>query len=140
MTMPAEARERMAGAYASRETVEATIDNVLAAKPLSAEDREQVITDSLRGAPAAKLAWPRATSLEDITAQVGAIQVPVVVIAGELDRVDSPGLLQAELLSRIPQTVMHELPGTGHLSMLESPDAVALLIQDFCGSLDGAAR
>ncbi|CCK08958.1 Hydrolase (HAD superfamily) [Cronobacter sakazakii 696] len=41
----------MAGAYANRETVEATIDNVLTALPLSAEDREQVIADSLRGAP-----------------------------------------------------------------------------------------
>jgi hypothetical protein len=32
--------------------------------------------------------------------------------------------LQAELLSRVPQTVMHALPGTGHLSMLESPRCV----------------
>jgi pimeloyl-ACP methyl ester carboxylesterase len=51
MAMPPEARDMMAGAYATRETVEATMDNVLTAKPLSAEDREQVITDSLRGAP-----------------------------------------------------------------------------------------
>lgn len=140
MTMPPEAREMMAGSYASREAVEMTIDHMLTAKPLSAEDREQVITDSLRGAPPAKTAWPRATSLEDITAKVGAINVPVVVIAGELDRVDSPGLLKAELLSRVPQAIMRELPGTGHLSMLESPDALALLIQDFCRSLSGWSR
>jgi pimeloyl-ACP methyl ester carboxylesterase len=62
MAMPAEAREMMAGSYATRETVETTIDNVLTAKPLSAEDREQVIADSLRGAPSAKLAWPKRTS------------------------------------------------------------------------------
>jgi pimeloyl-ACP methyl ester carboxylesterase len=43
MIMPAEAREMMAGAYASREAVEASIDTMLTAKPLSAEDREQVI-------------------------------------------------------------------------------------------------
>jgi len=130
MTMPAEAREII-----SRETVEATIDNVATAKSLSAEDREQVITDSLRGALPANIAWPRATSLEDITAHVGAIDAPVIVIAGELDRVDSLGLLKSELLSRVPQGVMYKLPGTGHLSMLESPDALALLIQDFCRSL-----
>lgn len=139
MTMPAEAREMMAGSYASRETIEAAIDNVLTAKPLSSEDREQVITDSLRGAPPAKIAWPRATSLEDITAEVGAINVPTIVIAGELDRVDSPDLLKAELLSRVPQAVMHVLPGTGHLSMLESPDALVLLVENFCGSLNGSA-
>lgn len=112
MAMPAEARASMAAAYTSRASVEATIANVLTAKPLSAEDHEQVIADSLRGAPAAKLAWPNATSLEDITAQVTAIDVPVIVIAGELDRVDSPDLLRAELLPRVPQAVMHVLPGT----------------------------
>jgi len=131
MVMPAQAREAMAGAYASRETVAAAIDTMLTAKPLSPEDREQVIEDSLRGAPQAKAAWPRITSLEDIAAQVGDINVPTLVIAGDLDRVDPPIRLRAELLPRIPQAVMHVLPGTGHLSMLESPDAVAGLVADF---------
>jgi pimeloyl-ACP methyl ester carboxylesterase len=140
MAIPAQAREIMAGAYASRETVQAAIDNMLTAKPLSPEDREQVIADSLRGAPPAKIAWPRATSLEDITAQVGAISVPTIVIAGESDRIDSPELLQAELLSRVPQAVIHVLPSTGHLSMLESADALVPLIERFCGSLSGSAR
>jgi pimeloyl-ACP methyl ester carboxylesterase len=139
MSMPTSVREMMAGSYASRETVKAAIDNVLTAKPLSPEDREQVITDSLRGAPPAKIAWPRATSLEDITAVVGAINVPTIVVAGELDYVDSPALLKAELLSRVPQAVMHVLPGTGHLSMLESPDALAPIIEEFCGSLKSSA-
>jgi len=139
MVMPAQAREAMAGAYASRETVEAAIDTMLTAKPLSAEDREQVIEDSLRGAPQAKVAWPRTMSLEDIAAQVGNIGSPVLVIAGELDRVDPPIRLRAELLPRIPQAVMHVLPGTGHLSMLESPTAVATLIANFCANLSKAA-
>ena len=41
-------------------------------KPLFAEDRQQAVAESLRGAPPAKHAWPGATSLEDTTAQVGA--------------------------------------------------------------------
>jgi pimeloyl-ACP methyl ester carboxylesterase len=139
MVMPAQAREVMAGAYASRETVEAAIDTMLTAKPLSVEDREQVIEDSLRGAPQAKVAWPRSTSLEDIAARVGDINVPTLVIAGELDRVDPPIRLQTELLPRVPQAVMRVLPGTGHLSMLESPEAVARLIADFCGNLSRSA-
>ncbi len=135
MIMPAQAREMMAGAYATRETVEAAIDNMLTAKPLSPAGRAQVIEDSLSGAAPAKAAWPRATSLEDIAAQIGDIRVPTLVIAGELDRVDPPIRLQVELLSRIPQAVMQVLPGTGHLSMLESPAAVAALIAEFCGGL-----
>jgi pimeloyl-ACP methyl ester carboxylesterase len=108
---------------------------VLTAKRLSTEDREQVIEDSLRGSAPAKIVWPRATSLEDIAACVADINVPTLVIAGELDRVDPPIRLQAELLPRIPQAVMHVLPGTGHLSMLESPGAVTTLIADFCYNL-----
>lgn len=135
MALPMEAREMMAGAYQSRAAVAATIDNVLTANPLSAEDREQVIADSLKGAPAAKKAWPHATSQEDIADQVRNIDVPTVVIAGELDRVDTPDVLKAELLSRVPHAVMHVLPETGHLSMLESPRAVASLIRSFCASI-----
>jgi pimeloyl-ACP methyl ester carboxylesterase len=135
MVMPAQAREMMAGAYATRETVEAAIDNMLTAKPLSAADRAQVIEDSLAGAAPAKAAWPRATSLEDVSAQIGDINVPTLVISGALDRVDPPIRLQVELLPRIPQAVMHILPGTGHLSMLESPDAVSALITAFYDGL-----
>ncbi|WP_407159194.1 alpha/beta fold hydrolase [Bradyrhizobium sp. STM 3557] len=135
MAMPAQAREMMAGAYASRETVEATIDNVLTARPLSAGDREQVITDSLRGAPPAKRAWPRVTSLEDIGRQAGSISVPTAVIVGEFDKVDTVEVLRNELLPRIPQAVLHVMLGIGHLPMLEAPDALTLLIEKFCVSL-----
>jgi pimeloyl-ACP methyl ester carboxylesterase len=131
MTIPSEAREAMAGAYRTRESVGVAIDQMLTAKVLEQKDREQVIEDSLRGAPQAKVAWPRSTSLEDITRKVASINVPTTVIAGELDRVDSVGLLKAELLSRIPHAVLHVLPGTGHLSPLESPQDIARLIGDF---------
>lgn len=128
----------MANAYSSREAVETTIDHVLTAKTLSPEDREQVIADSLGGAPQAKAAWPHTTSLEDITGQVGAITAPTLVIAGELDRVDAVDLLKAELMPRLPQAVMRVVPGTGHLSMLEAPQAVTYLIQAFAASLSAS--
>ena len=138
MAIPPEVREMMVGAYASRETVEATIDNVLTAKPLTPEDREQVIADSLRGASPAKIAWPKATSQEDIAADVGKINVPIIVIAGELDKVEAVETLKKELLSRIPPARLHIVPGTGHLSMLESPEEVTRLIGDFAKSVTGS--
>ncbi len=135
MGLPPEVREGMESAYSSAASIEATIDHVLTAKPLTEDQRKQVIEDSLRGGTAAKIAWPRYTSQEDISAAVSAIAVPTWVIAGELDRVDSVSTLEAELLARIPHAVMHVLPGTGHLSPLESPRDVAELIGKFLSSL-----
>ncbi|OSQ41974.1 alpha/beta fold hydrolase [Thalassospira sp. MCCC 1A01428] len=135
MALPVPAREAMAGAYDSRATIEATIDNVLVAKPLCRADREQVIEDSLKGAPAAKISWPRNTSQEDISRHVGNIDVPTLVIAGELDQVDTPEILKGELKARLPRADLHILKGTGHLSMLESPGEVVGLVRCFCKQL-----
>ena len=135
MVLPDDQRAAMAGAYDSRESVEWGLDNVLTANPLTPAHREQVIVDSLRGAPQAKAAWPNAAMLEDITGDVGSINVPVLVIAGELDRVDRVETLQKELLPRIDGARLHVLPGTGHLSPLEAPSALAAVIRRFVGEL-----
>ncbi|MFK4446994.1 pimeloyl-ACP methyl ester carboxylesterase/quinol monooxygenase YgiN [Caballeronia udeis] len=138
LVLPGEVRAAMEGAYLSRESVGMAIDQMLTAKPLSPKHREQVIEDSLRGASQAKLAWPQSTSLEDITLDVAAINVPTIVIAGELDRIDGTAILEAELLTRVPHAVMHVLPGTGHLSPLESPVEVAGIIREFVDGLEHA--
>ncbi|HEY0210056.1 alpha/beta hydrolase [Acerihabitans sp.] len=133
--LPPEVRAGMEAAYASAASVAATIDQVLTAKPLTEDQRRQVIEDSLRGGAAAKIAWPRYTSQEDISTAVSAITVPVLVIAGECDRVDSVLTLETELLPRIPQAGMRVLAGTGHLSPLESPGEIAGLIRTFIAAL-----
>ncbi len=139
LVLPAEVRAGMPSVYLSRESIGMALDRMLTAKPLSAAQREQVIADSLRGAPQARDAWPASTSLEDISNLVGSINVPVAVIAGELDQVDTVPVLKAELLSRISQAKLHVLPGTGHLSPLESPVEVAAAIVGFVRSLKADA-
>jgi pimeloyl-ACP methyl ester carboxylesterase len=135
LNLPLEVREGMVHAYDSRESIVATLDQVLAPDGLDAEDRETVIADSLAGAAAAKEAWPLASSQEDIVAAVASIDVPVIVISGEHDRVDPPEGLRRELLSRIPQAELYVLPKVGHLSPLEAPDLVADLIRTFTLSI-----
>ncbi|MGV7241074.1 alpha/beta fold hydrolase [Caballeronia sp. M23-90] len=132
-----EQRATLAGAYQSRESVEFVIDNVLTARSLDAARREQVIEDSLRGAPQAKAAWPNVAMREDITAAMASIDAPTMVISGELDQVDPVATLQAQLLPRIPHAAMHVLPGTGHLSPLEAPAEVAQLIARFVAAIEG---
>mgnify|MGYP001546192359 CR=1 FL=1 len=131
-----EQRATLAGAYRSRESVEFVIDHVLTAKPLDARCREQVVEDSLKGAAQAKAAWPEIAMREDITAAVGAIAVPTVVISGELDQVDRIDTLQAELLPRIPHAAMHILRGVGHLSPLEAPAEIAQIMERFLEVVD----
>ncbi|WP_027797075.1 alpha/beta fold hydrolase [Paraburkholderia acidipaludis] len=133
MALPAGQRAAMAAAYESRESVGRVLDHVLTANRLEPALREQVVADSLRGAPQAKAAWPGAGMLEDIAGEVGAIDVPVVVIAGELDQVDRVETLRKELLPRIAGASLHVLPGVGHLSPLEAPAALAALIRQFVG-------
>ena len=128
---PPERREGMVNIMNSAALIQQTIDNMLTAKRLSSEVNAQVIEDGLRGSPEAKRAWPISTSQEDLREIVSQIQVPTLVIAGELDKVDPVSELQSELLPRIPHAEMKIIPATGHLSPLESPTEVAEMIRYF---------
>jgi len=129
--LPLDVREAMVGAYGSRDSIIATVEQVLAPNGLAPEDLGVVIADSLAGAAVAKRAWPLLASQEDITTAVAQIDVPVIVISGENDRVDPPEVLRRELLTRIPQARLHVLPDIGHLSPLEAPDDIADLVRAF---------
>lgn len=131
LALPLEVRQGMVHAYDSRESIVATVQQVLAPDGLSHGDLDTVIADSLSGADAAKAAWPLATSQEDITALVAKIDVPVIVISGEHDRVDPPEVLRRELLPRIPQAKLVVLPGIGHLLPLEAPTDLTNIIKAF---------
>jgi pimeloyl-ACP methyl ester carboxylesterase len=137
--LPEEQRAILVGAYASRGSVLWVVENVLTAAPLSDAQRDQVVEDSLAGAPQAKLAWPNVAMLDDITSEVAAIQVPVLVISGDKDQVDPIETLQRELLPRIPSARLKTLPGVGHLSPLESPMQLAATIADFVDQLGRGA-
>lgn len=138
--LPDEQRAMLRGAYQSRASVEFVIDHVLTGQVLDAACRAQVIADSLKGAPQARLAWPDIAMREDITAAVAAIDVPTIVLSGALDQVDPVATLQAELLPRIPHAALHVLPGVGHLAPLEAPAELARLIGQFVAANPPAGR
>lgn len=133
--LPREARQMMVDAYGSAESVGTVIEQVLTHQSLDPADRAQVIEDSLRGARRAKQAWPMAMMFEDIRDRTAAIDVPALVIAGENDQVDPVDTLKVELLPHLPRAGWCVLPGTGHLSPLESPQALADLIVKFASGL-----
>ena len=122
-------RTAMTHAYDDAVSIGATLDHVLTAGPLPPALRNQVVEDSLRGAPAAKRAWPHEAMAEDITDRARRIGAPVTIVSGELDRVDPPAALLTHLLPFIPHAVLETVPGRGHLLPLEAPRAVAHAIR-----------
>jgi pimeloyl-ACP methyl ester carboxylesterase len=134
--LPIEERDRILHAYDSPESIAHVRDHILTALPLTDAQKARVIEDGLRGAPAAKRAWPDGTMREDIRSDARLINVPTLVLSGEHDQVDPAPKLREELLPWISASQLQILPGAGHLSMMEIPRAVAQAIRDFISKLE----
>ena len=134
LNLPEEARAGMSGPNVS-EVVIAALKQVLTFKPVSREDAEQLVSDAVRASPAARAAWPRLTSLEDISVAVGQINVPTLVISGTKDKVDPVETLKRELLPRLSSVILQVLSDVGHLSPLEAPKEVAQQLDSFAKGL-----
>lgn len=71
---------------------------------------------------------------DDVTADLGEIQVPTLVIVGEEDR--DPGVpASASLAAHIEGARLVVLPDTGHLTALERPEAFTDLLLGFLAAL-----
>lgn len=124
MPVPEEQRAAMLESYGSLEGVQQAL-SVLAGGPLSPELRQQVIEDTLRGAAGAKRAWTERGMIEDVSAGLVAVTVPVTVIIGDRDQVEHETALRAIFARFLPHASFRVLKGIGHLSPLEAPDALA---------------
>lgn len=124
MPVTDEQRAAMKASYASREGVLRAL-KILAGQPLPDKLTEQVIEDTLRGAPEARLAWFDAGMTEDITAGLDAVTLPVTVVVGDRDQVEHEAALRKVFGRYLKQTTFRVLPGVGHLSPLEAPRELA---------------
>ena len=66
----------------------------------------------------------------DVTDKLNAIQVPALILCGTLD-VMTPPKFSKSFAEQIPQSQLHLLEKTGHMLMLEQPNAVAKLLKQF---------
>ncbi|WP_116216119.1 alpha/beta fold hydrolase [Streptomyces olivoreticuli] len=135
-----EHRRSLAHAYDSARTVGQALDDALTAAPLEETVRSAVVRDSLAGDDAARREWPLRGIAADVTDAARAIDVPVVVLAGEHDKVEPPHVLRRHLLPYAPQARFGVVPGSGHLLPLEAPEAVAAALEDFVSGPGGAGR
>ncbi len=124
MPAPPEQRAAMLQSYGSRNGVLQAL-SLLAGGALSPELREQVIEDTLRGAATAKRAWTDSGMIEDVSAGLDAVAIPVMVVVGDLDQSEREAALREIFARFLPHTTFRVLKGVGHLSPLEAPDAIA---------------
>lgn len=131
--IPEPARLAQLHAYDNRENALKALE-FLTAQPVSDDLREQIIADNLAAALPAKLAWPTASAYEDISAEVGQIAVPTLIIAGEQDRQDPVEQQEREVLPRISGATMRIIPNCGHLIPVDQPRQLADVIRAFVGT------
>ena len=128
--LPEQEMQKQIHAYDNRETVLQTIA-FLSARTPDPETVEQIVEDSLSGTPEAKMAWPTSVILEDISSEVSKIRVPTLVLAGELDRLDSVEQHRREVVARISGARLEIIPQSGHLLPIDEPVRTARAIDLF---------
>ncbi|WP_084531585.1 alpha/beta fold hydrolase [Nocardia miyunensis] len=125
-----EYQQVLSHAYDSDEAVAEARDTILTATPLNVDLQAQIVADSRAGDPVARAEWPLHGIARDITREVRDIAVPVLVVAGEHDRVEPVEVLRANLLPYLDSVDLRVIPGSGHLIPLEAPAALASILQE----------
>ncbi|KAF4630249.1 hypothetical protein G7Y89_g7886 [Cudoniella acicularis] len=123
-------------AYDSAEAAEFVVMNVLTSSPVFDEDVQNLVTDMLKGNEWAKRGWPAYAMGEDILEQAKGIGVPVLVIAGEKDRVEVLKRVEREVVDNIGESKMVVLEGKGHLLPVEATEEVAKHIEGLVDRLN----
>jgi pimeloyl-ACP methyl ester carboxylesterase len=73
--------------------------------------------------------------IEDISAGLSAVTLPVTVVIGDRDQVEHEATLRETFARFLPQATFQVLKGFGHLSPLEAPDELADACTAFLKSL-----
>lgn len=128
LDVPQDVRESYVGLYQSRKGAEIVLGN-LTPHQLPEAFREQVIEDTLRGAPEAKRAWPMHGMVADISDAAARITVPVHIIAGGDDAVEPEASLRSAFGKVLRDVEFTVIPGIGHIAPLEAPAALAEAIR-----------
>jgi pimeloyl-ACP methyl ester carboxylesterase len=92
--------------------------------------RDRLLSDNVM---AWAQAW-RAMAAIDTSARLGAIQVPTLCLAGEIDK-SSPPEIVAAIAEQIAGARFAVIPGAPHMLFIEQPRAVARVIGDFLAGL-----
>jgi 3-oxoadipate enol-lactonase len=135
LVLPTEEMRQQVHAYDTPERAEFIVRNVLTSSSISDADVAITVSHCRSGTNVARAAWPTYAPGENIKGQVGNINVPVLVLAGEHDRVEPVGSVQKEVAARLHSKFL-VIERVGHLLPLKLPNRVAKEIIRFIESLD----
>ena len=85
--------------------------------------------------PAGYRAMAHSMAEADLRDVLPRIQIPTLLLYGELDE-RSPLQVSTELQARIPAAKLVVIPGVGHISNAEAPEALNASVREFLRSLD----
>jgi pimeloyl-ACP methyl ester carboxylesterase len=128
-------RTQMRSAYGRRESINWALDNVLTGSPISDKDRELLVADALRVTPGARDGWIDVASQEDYSSDVVKVNVPVTVIAGELDKIDPLDAVKAHIIPAFNRPQTHFLRKKGHLLPIEAPAELVEILGEFAATV-----
>ncbi len=123
-------QRKMLKTYGDREAITAMLRG-LGPADLPAAVLEQAVDENLATDRAAWEQWVAEENTSDISAQVGSITVPVVVLIGDGDTVFAPADMLSDLTPHLTgtQARVRTIEGAGHLLPYERPADIAAAIR-----------
>lgn len=116
-----------------REMAEGAVANLLG--PRATSNAGAVVCDAMAKVPAQTYrdVVQLLTSF-DLRKALGDIAVPVLLIAGEMDRMSPPQMME-KTAGYIPDARFEMLAGIGHMTQIEDPTGFNALMDDFIGAV-----
>ena len=149
--LPEAMQEQQIHAYDSAESATFAVENVLLGRADNVTEavRAGIVSDAISGSREARAAWPEFGMAEDFEDAVmksvsaysstGGARLQVLVIVGELDRVETPANVESRVAMRLrdagAEVETALLSGVGHLIPLEAPERMASAIASFLARL-----
>ncbi|MET8540125.1 alpha/beta hydrolase [Kitasatospora sp. NPDC004799] len=125
-------RERIAAAVTARDSVRLLLDEQVAAGQLGPDSQHLVerVQAMVAAAPPAAVAWAQRAmaARPDSLDVLAGLRVPVAIVAGAQDALVAPEEAERMLRAR-PDAELTVLPGVGHLSALEAPEAFDAVVR-----------
>ena len=121
-------RQNMIATRGQRSAAEQTFEKITA-RPVSKENKAQIIADNLRTSESAWNAWLVIGSQEDISAQMDFVSLPVAIIAGTADKAIAPNVQKTMTLPYLKNATFDTIDAAGHLLPWEVPDRLVDFIQ-----------